>query len=83
MYSQSSHLINLHTSSVGAKLVYLPPYSPDLNPIEEVFSAVKYYLRRQEARAIDDETRHQLINEALAAISREDIEGWFSHSGYM
>jgi transposase len=64
----------------GCKLLYLPPYSPDLNPIEEAFSKVKGLMRRAEAR-----TREALIDAmgmALSAVSARDARGFFEHSGY-
>jgi transposase len=64
----------------GCELMYLPPYSPDLNPIEEAFSKVKGLLRRAEAR-----TREALVEamgEALGAVSARDARGFFEHSGY-
>jgi transposase len=64
----------------GCELLYLPPYSPDLNPIEQVFSKVKWLLRKAEAR-----TRESLIEAmglALSAVSRRDVQGFFGHCGY-
>ncbi len=61
----------------GCELVYLPPYSPDLNPIEQVFSKVKGLLRRAEAR-----TREALIEamgRALDAVTARDTRGFFDH----
>ena len=66
--------------SVGCELVYLPPYSPDLNPIEEAFSKVKALLRRAGAR-----TREALIEamgQALSAVTARDTCGFFDHCGY-
>ena len=64
----------------GCELVYLPPYSPDLNPIEEAFSKVKGISRRAEAR-----TREALIEAmggALSAVSARGARGYFAHRGY-
>ena len=64
----------------GAKLIYLPPYSPDLNPIEKCWSKIKTYLRKAKAR-----TRAELekaLQEALLLITREDAIGWFKSCGY-
>jgi transposase len=64
----------------GCELLYLPPYSPDLNPIEEAFSKVKGLIRRAEAR-----TREALVEamgKALSAVSARDARGFFEHSGY-
>jgi transposase len=66
--------------SRGCELLYLPPYSPDLNPIEQAFSKVKGLLRRVEAR-----TRVLLIEaigQALSAITARDTRGFFDHCGY-
>ena len=64
----------------GAELLYLPPYSPDFNPIEEAFSKVKGLLRRAEAR-----TREALIDaigRALSAVTTQDAREFFAHRGY-
>ena len=64
----------------GCDLIYLPPYSPDLNPIEEAFSKVKGLLRRAGAR-----TREALIEamgRALDAVTAKDTQGFFEHCGY-
>lgn len=64
----------------GAELLFLPSYSPDLNPIEEAFSKIKNTVRK--ARARTREALDEAISEALAAVTLEDVAGWFSHSGY-
>lgn len=64
----------------GASLLFLPPYSPDFNPIEEAFSKLKAALRKAGAR-----TREALVEatgRALDTITREDIRGYFSDCGY-
>jgi transposase len=64
----------------GADLVFLPSYSPDLNPIEEAFSKIKQLVRKVGAR-----TRAALVEaiaRALAAVRLEDVAGWFTHAGY-
>jgi transposase len=64
----------------GCEILYLPPYSPDLNPIEEAFSKLKALLRRAGAR-----TREALIEamgEALEAVTASDARGFFEHRGY-
>ncbi len=64
----------------GAELVFLPSYSPDLNPIEEAFSKIKSIVRKAGARA--REALNEAISEAMSAIKPEDVAGWFSHCGY-
>jgi transposase len=64
----------------GARLLYLPPYSPDLSPIEHGWSKVKTALRQVKAR-----TRAVLdaaIAEAMVTVSHTDAWGWFKHCGY-
>jgi transposase len=64
----------------GADLVFLPSYSPDMNPIEEAFSKIKQLVRKAGAR-----TRQALveaIGRALAAVTLEDAAGLFAHAGY-
>jgi transposase len=66
--------------SVGAELWFLPPYSPDLNPIEKMRSKIKAILRMLKAR-----TEKALINaiaKALDAITANDAKGWFESCGY-
>ena len=64
----------------GCELVYLPPYSPDLNPIEEAFSKVKGLLRRTGART--HEALIEAMGRALEAVTTEDARGFFGHRGY-
>jgi transposase len=66
--------------SVGAEVRYLPAYSPDLNPIERLFSKLKAWLRKAKARTVD--ALIEAIGDALRAIRPGDIAGWFAHSGY-
>ena len=64
----------------GAAYRFLPPYSPDLNPIEMMWSKVKQLLRSTEAR-----TEHDLlgaIGSALAAVTAHDARNWFACCGY-
>jgi transposase len=64
----------------GARLEFLPPYSPDLNPIEEAWAKVKTILRAAQARVFD--ALLWALDEALSAISSQDCQGWFQHAGY-
>jgi transposase len=66
--------------SVGAELRYLPPYSPDFNPIENMWSKVKGKLRSLAARSI--ESLHDAIGIALATITPNDCIGFFRHCKY-
>ena len=66
--------------AAGCSLVFLPGYSPDLNPIEECWSKVKGYLRKVGART--RETLETAIGQALALVTPSDLRGWFGHAGY-
>ena len=64
----------------GAQLYYLPPYSPDLNPIENAFSKFKAFLKKVAARTVDG--LQQQIGKALDAFSETECENYFRHAGY-
>jgi len=64
----------------GADLVFLPSYSPDMNPIEEAFSKIKQLVRKVGARG--REALVEAIGRALRAVTTEDAAGWFAHAGY-
>jgi transposase len=66
--------------SHGVHLIYLPPYSPDFNPIELAWSKVKSILRRLKARTWPDLI--EALKQALQTITTQDIHGWFAHCGY-
>ena len=65
----------------GARLEFLPPYSPDFNPIELCWSKVKTALREAKARTLD--ALVEAIAQALRSISFTDIQNWFAHCGYV
>jgi transposase len=67
-------------ASAGAEVRYLPPYSPDLNPIERLFSKLKARLRSAAARTVEELI--EAMGDALRAVRLTDIRGWFAHSGY-
>jgi transposase len=64
----------------GAELVFVPSYSPDLNPIEQAFSKIKNILRKRGART--HEALIEAMEEALSKVSPTDVAGWFGHCGY-
>lgn len=64
----------------GARLEFLPPYSPDLNPIEQCWAKVKEALRAAKARRWDDLVT--ALRDALRSITPEDAAAWFAHCGY-
>jgi transposase len=68
----------------GAELLFLPSYSPDLNPIEEAFTKIKGIVRKVGARTREAlvEAMVEAMDRALAAVTPEDAAGWFAHAGY-
>ncbi len=64
----------------GARLLYLPPYSPDFNPIEQAWSKIKQQLRSAKARVL--EVLEQAAGEAISLITPENAVAWFRHCGY-
>lgn len=66
--------------AVGAEVWYLPPYSPDLNPIEKLWAKVKAFLRKVKART--EEALFRAIAAALQTITDSDAVAWFGHCGY-
>ena len=66
--------------AAGANLWYLPPYSPDLNPIEKLWSKVKAWLRRVAARTLEDLIA--AVGQALAAVQHNECFNYFLSCGY-
>ena len=78
----ASHLSPAVSEAIGragASVLPLPPYSPDFDPIEEMFSKFKEFLRRIGARA--KEHLYEAIGEGLREVTPRDIFGWFRHAG--
>ena len=67
--------------AAGARLLYLPPYSADFNPIELAWSKLKNHLRKTAARTT--QALDRAISEGLASISAQDARGYFAHRGYL
>ena len=65
----------------GANPVYLPPYSPDLSPIECCRAKVRHFLKKVKTRT--KETLNEAISEALNMVTENDSKGWFGHCGYV
>jgi transposase len=68
-------------AATGARLLYLPPYSPALNPIEQCWSKVKTFLRAAKART--REALDAAVTRALATVTESDARAWFAHCGYV
>jgi transposase len=72
--------VRMLIEQAGAELLYLPPYSPDFNPIEKCWSKIKQHLRASKARIL--ETLDLAITAAMAAITAQDSAAWFQYCGY-
>lgn len=79
--SHKSPEVRALIAAAGAELWFLPPYSPDLNPIEKMWSKVKEFLRSYKARGTEE--LYQAIRHALATITPEDARGWHRSCGYL
>jgi transposase len=78
--SHKSKAVRKAIRAVGAHVLFLPPYSPDLNPIEQVFAKLKHLLRRAEARTTDDIWRQ--IGTLLDTFSPQECGNYLVNSGY-
>lgn len=66
--------------SAGAKVVFLPPYSPDLSPIEKMWSKAKHIIEKLRPRTKSE--FHTALFDALNSINSDDLEGWYEECGY-
>lgn len=70
-----------HTiQAAGARLWYLPPFSPDLNPIEQAFAKIKHWMRDAQKRTVEDARRH--IGSLIATIRPGECSSYFANAGY-
>ena len=79
--SHRARAIRTAILDTGAKLAFLPPYSPDLNPIEQVFAKVKHWMRMAQARTID--AIHNRIASLVADISSTECASYLKNAGYV
>jgi transposase len=79
--SHRAQAIRRAVLAAGARLAFLPPYSPDFNPIEQVFAKVKHWLRMAQARSID--AIHDNIATLVAAIGANECASYFRNTGYV
>ena len=78
--SHKSKTIRKAIRAVGARLLFLPPYSPDLNPIEQTFAKVKHWMRAAQKRKIENTWRH--LGYLVSAIKPHECNNYFKNSGY-
>ena len=81
MKSHHAKAVKNLLDSFGVRYIYLPPYSPDLNPIEKLWSKVKSFLRKFKARTLD--ALPNAIQRAFQTVSPSDCSGWFKSCDYL
>jgi len=78
--SHKSDAVRAAIRAVGARLFFLPPYSPDLNPIEQVFAKLKHLLRKAKERTV--EAAWQRIGTLLTCFTKDECRNYFVNAGY-
>ncbi|MGH6808931.1 MAG: transposase, partial [Ensifer adhaerens] len=78
--SHKSAAIRQILKAAGARLWFLPPYSPDLNPIEQAFAKIKHWMRQAQKRTIEDTWRH--IGSLVTTIQPGECSNYFANAGY-
>jgi transposase len=78
--SHKSAAIRQMIRAAGARLWFLPPYSPDLNPIEQAFSKIKHWMRTAQKRTVPDVWRH--IGSLLDTIHKDECANYLENAGY-
>jgi transposase len=76
-----NEMVKNKIEATGAEIIFLPPYSPDFSPIENMWSKIKTTLRKLAARTIDE--FHKAISFAFKGINDSDLISWFEHCGYI
>lgn len=77
--SHKAEATRLAIAKAGARIVFLPPYSPDLNPIEQTFSKIKHTLRKSMGRSV--RAVENAISEVLPTISTHECQNYFRNAG--
>lgn len=77
------HEVREMIENSGSILIYLPPYSPDYNPIEELFSKVKGWIRANDVVFQSSNEPELIIHEAFLQITQDDCYGYFKHGEYV
>ena len=78
--SDKAKAVRAAIKAAGARLWFLPPYSPDLNPIEQTFAKIKHWMRFAQRRTAEDTWRH--LGQLLATIQPQECANYFQNAGY-
>lgn len=78
--SHKSAAVRQIIKAAGAKLHFLPPYSPDLNPIEQAFAKIKHWMRDAQKRTIEETWRH--LGHLVVGFRPDECQNYFANAGY-
>ena len=78
--SHKAAIIRQLIKAAGARLWFLPPYSPDLNPIEQTFAKIKHWMRVAQKRNIEETWRH--VGTLVSTIQAKECSNYFQNAGY-
>jgi putative transposase len=78
--SHKSKAVRHAISAAGARLFFLPKYSPDLNPIEQAFAKIKHWMRQAQKRSLEDIWRH--LGYLIDTIKPDECTNYFENAGY-
>ena len=78
--SHKSAAVRQAIRGTGARLWFLPPYSPDLNPIEQAFAKIKHWMRTAQKRTIEETWRH--VGQLVSTIQPDECNNYFANAGY-
>jgi transposase len=78
--SHKSAAVRRIIKAAGARLWYLPPYSPDLNPIEQAFAKIKHWMRAAQRRSVHD--TWQYVGALVPTLSPDECNNYFVNAGY-
>ncbi len=78
--SHKSAAVRQMIRDAGARLWYLPPYSPDLNPIEQAFAKIKHWMRHAQKRTVEETWRH--VGHLVSTIEPQECANYFANAGY-
>lgn len=78
--NHQSKAVRAAINAADARLSYLPPYSPDLNPIEQSFSKIKHWMRTAQKRSVEDTWRH--VGRLVPTPSPHECANCFKNAGY-
>jgi len=78
-FHKNNYIVSL-IESTGARVVFLPPYSPDLSPIEKMWAKIKEFIKRSKPRS--NAEFHDALAVALNSVNEDDLQGWYEECGY-